>query len=245
MFNDYYSVSQFLAESEPVQFETNRPFCNLGQEFDPSCPFDDLPEDKKITIPFWMCKEFTMKGFGKPLKTVARTFPENTHVWSRINAEPKIVNLSEEYSDMFFELASMYGKLLMEAFDPDSKEDDDEEDSDSEDDHEEYEAGKALVQKAKEAFKSRFSKMIIESHTVGSKEPSFKEEYLTRMERELFRIGRESCEEFTRWKYQTSERMEACTVVLQARKRSQMKRKVEMGGGRNGSNGGALRPRNF
>ena len=119
MFNDYYSVSQFLAESEPVQFETSKPFCNLGQEFDPSCPFDDLPKDKKITIPFWMCKEFTMKGFGIPLKTVARTFPENTHVWSRINAEPKIVNLSEEYSDMFFELASMYGKLLMEAFDPD------------------------------------------------------------------------------------------------------------------------------
>ena len=118
-------------------------------------------------------------------------------------------------------------------------------DSEAEDDQEEYEAGKALVQKAKEAFKSRFSKMIIESHTVGSKEPSFKEEYLTRMERELFRIGRESCEEFTRWKYQTSERMEACTVVLQARKRSQMKRKVEMGGGRNGSNGGVLRPRNF
>jgi len=121
MFNDYYSVSQFLAESEPVQFETSKPFCNLGQEFDPSCPFDDLPKDKKITIPFWMCKEFTMKGFGKPLKTVARTFPENTHVWSRINAEPKIVNLSEEYSDMFFELASMYGKLLMEAFDPDGR----------------------------------------------------------------------------------------------------------------------------
>ena len=114
MFNDYYSVSQFLAESEPVQFETKKPFCNLGQEFDPSCPFDDLPEDKKITIPFWLCKEFTYKMFGLPLKTVARTFPENTHVWSRINAEPKIVNLSEEYSDMFFELASMYGKLLID-----------------------------------------------------------------------------------------------------------------------------------
>ena len=243
MFNDYYSVSQFLAESEPVQFKTSRPFCNLGQEFDPSCPFDDLPEDKKITIPFWLCKEFTYKGYGVPLKTVARIFPENTHVWSRINAEPKIVNLSEEYSDMFFELASMYGKLLKEAFDPDDE--DDNEDSDNEDYHEKYEAGKALVQKAQEAFTSRFSKMIIESHTIGSKEPSFKEEYLTRMERELFRKGRESCEEFTRWKYQTSERMEACTVVLQARKRSQMKRKVEMGGGRNGSNGGALRPRNF
>ena len=192
---------------------------------------------------FWLCKEFTYKGYGAPLKTVARIFPENTHVWSRINAEPKIVNLSEEYSDMFFELASMYGKLLM---DPGLAPDDEEENSDSEEEEEEfYEAGKALVQKAKEAFESRFSKMIIESHSVGTKEPSFKEEYLTRMERELFRKGRESCEEFTRWKYQTSERMEACTVVLQARKRSQMKRKVEMEGGRNGSNGGALRPRNF
>ena len=113
MFNDYYSVSQFLTESEPVQFETSKPFCNLGQEFDPSCPFDDLPEDKKITIPFWLCREFTR--LRVTVENGARTFPENTHVWSRINAEPKIVNLSEEYSDMFFELASMYGKLLMEA----------------------------------------------------------------------------------------------------------------------------------
>ena len=239
---DYYSISKFLAESEPVQFETSRPFHNLGQEFDPKCPFDDLPDEKKITIPFWLCKALTLQGLGTPLKSVHGIFSENTHVWSRINAEPKIVNLSEEYSDSFFELASMYGKLLMEAFDPEEEEDDDDE-SDSEDDHEEYEAGKELVEKARAAFKSRFSKMIVESFTVGSKEPSFKEEYLTRMERELFRIGRESCEAFTRWKYQTSERMEACLVVMQAKKRSQMKRKIDSG--RNAANGGALRPRNF
>ena len=98
-------------------------------------------------------------------------------------------------------------------------------DDDSDDDEvteEMYEAGKQMVEKASEAFKSRFKKMIVESlYDGGGKArnpPSFEESHLTRLERQLFRVGRESCEDFTRWKYQTNERMETCAMVTSEEK---------------------------
>tara|TARA_B100000401_G_scaffold235004_1_gene159291 strand:- start:2669 stop:3478 length:810 start_codon:yes stop_codon:yes gene_type:complete len=243
----YYSVSRFLTESEPVQFDTNEDtrIHDLASEFDPSFPGDDVPADATITVPFWMCKAFTYRGFGVPKAHVRGILAENTRVWSKLNAEPKLVNVSGDYSDVFFEFASSYGKLLKEV----AEVDDDDDSDDDEVTEEMYEAGKQMVEKASEAFKSRFKKMIVESlYDGGGKArnpPSFEESHLTRLERQLFRVGRESCEDFTRWKYQTNERMETCAMVTQARKRTQLKRKTEEASGRDGGNGGPLRPRNF
>ena len=155
----YYSVSRFLTESEPVQFDTNEDtrIHDLASEFDPSFPGDDVPADATITVPFWMCKAFTYRGFGVPKAHVRGILAENTRVWSKLNAEPTLVNVSGDYSDVFFEFASSYGKLLKEV----AEVDDDDDSDDDEVTEEMYEAGKQMVEKASEAFKSRFKKMIV------------------------------------------------------------------------------------
>ena len=54
----YYSVSRFLTESEPVQFDTNEDTrIHDWRPVDPSFPGDDVPTDATITVPFWMCRK--------------------------------------------------------------------------------------------------------------------------------------------------------------------------------------------
>jgi hypothetical protein len=214
-FNDYYSIDRFLAEAESIPCLHNVGSLNIARELNSQCDSEHLRMNSEISLPFWLAKALSEKFLVNPQMDTAKVFPRT--VWSKIKAEAKIVNLQRDYSDSFFELAGLYGNLLLSTYKEDEDDDDDYED--------EREAGRELLRNAREAFSLRFKKMLMEAH--NQSDPSFDVDNLTRCERRLFKSGKDSAKAFMRWKYATSEVMVASKVVTEARKRKQMTNRVE------------------
>ena len=236
---DYYDVERFLAEQEHVPGTHTCGSVALGREFGGSRDCIDLPEDSKISLPFWLASALDKQEMLEIeiYDMIAEAGVFHDSVWSKIKAEPRLVNLAGDYSDSFFELARLVGDFFEGTFDEEYKQ-----------------KGEELKEKAREAFEQRFKKMLLHAAlsasafsqhaTTYSSESAFDEDYLTRSERRLYKLGKDSANDFVTWKYSTKEKMVASKVITEVRKRKAMSNSLGRMTG-DGQKRDPLRARNF
>jgi GINS complex subunit 3 len=176
----YYDVNDLLAEEETLPTVFNTSVYGLGRALDPACDSEDLPASSSVTLPFWLADFLSSKKMLKPL------MPKflKKRLRDELQGEAGCVDLRERCK-FFYGL----GRKLCGMQDLDGSEE--------------------LSEFLLNTFTSRFKGMLTNSHICSNETRETYNKVLSNEELELFTSAQTSSQEFEKWIYSKSNRIES------------------------------------